>query len=110
MIFMTLQQKMKKFSEAFVDAAPNLYHFWRPQKMFPCIVWQENGANPEFADNRTCEQAITGTLDYFTKEEFDPTVDQIQEVFNRLGVCWALNSIQWEDATGLIHYEWTWEI
>jgi len=67
------------------------------------IVWAEDNQ----ADLQ--EQAIEGTIDYFTKTENDPNVKKIQDALN--GVCsWRLNSIQYEDETKLIHYEWTWEI
>ena len=26
------------------------------------------------------------------------------------GIAWYLNSIQYEEDTGLIHYEWVWEV
>lgn len=56
------------------------------------------------------EQAITGTTDYFTRDEFDPAIDRIQDANQSLGIAWRLNSVQYEDDTELIHYEWSWEV
>lgn len=107
---MTLQQKLKPFGEAFAGAAPHVYHYFRMQKEYPCIVWQENGGEGFWADDAPADQAVSGTLDYFTQAEFDPAVDQIQNIFKELGIHWALNSVQFEENTRLIHWEWTWEV
>jgi len=74
------------------------------------IVWAEdNQADSIWADGKMQEQAIEGTVDYFTKTEDDPNVDKIQQALN--GVCsWRLNSVQYEDDTRYIHYEWTWQV
>lgn len=71
------------------------------------IVWSEDGedTSAEF-DNRKAEQQIHGTVDYFTQVEFDPVVDSIQEVLDEDYIGFRLNSVQYEDDTALIHYEW----
>lgn len=33
----------------------------------------------------------------------------VQEALDEVS-SWQLNSIQYEDDTGLTHYEWTWEV
>ena len=75
-------------------------------------VWMEAGENTSFnADNIKAEQQIYGTLDYYTLTEYDPVIDAIQESLQRLSVgAWALNSVQYEDETNLIHYEWTFTV
>ncbi|HMM31780.1 MAG TPA: hypothetical protein PKB13_08380 [Clostridia bacterium] len=63
------------------------------------------------ADNHLYSQVLTGTLDFFTKQEFDPLFDEIQDVLNGIeAFSWSLNSVQHEDDTGYIHYEWAWEM
>ena len=76
----------------------------------PFCVWAEDGENGFNAGNRKAEQAITGTVDYYTLQEYDPTLDNIQAALNSLRIPWQLNSVQYEDETNLIHYEWTWEV
>ena len=49
-------------------------------------------------------------MDYYTPQEYDPAVDNIQAALNSLRIPWRLNSVQYEDETNLIHYEWTWEV
>jgi nucleosome binding factor SPN SPT16 subunit len=53
---------------------------------------------------------MAGTIDYFTKTEFDPIVETIQEKLNSIDIAWRLNSVQYEKDTGYIHYEWAWEM
>ena len=107
---MTLQTRLERFAAALAELGANLYHYHRPQMTFPCIVWQEDGISKLSTDNTTAEFAASGTLDYFSQQEFDPKVDDIQALFGRLGLCWELLSVQFEPETLLIHWEWSWEI
>ena len=85
-----------------------VYHYLRPvnvQKDY--IVWAEDSEDESFeANNAKQEQQIHCTVDYFTQTEFDPAVDSIQEALNGDGIGFRLNSVQYEDDTKLIHYEW----
>ena len=57
------------------------------------------------------QQQVRGTIDLYTLQEFDPAVDLIQEALNTSeGVGWVLSSVQYEDETNLIHYEWTFAV
>ena len=89
-----------------------VYHYWRPQMNAPFCVWQEDGEADSFhANNFKKEQVVTGTVDYFTLVEFDETVDEIQAKLNSIEVLgWRLNSVNYEDDTNMIHYEWEFEI
>lgn len=108
---MTLQKKLKQLSSGFAALSVPLSHYRRPRKEPPFGAWAEDGEGESLCtDNRKCEQVVTGTADYFTKIEFDPMVDEIQDMLNTNTRGWQLNSVQYEDATGLIHYEWVWEV
>lgn len=51
--------------------------------------------------------SCTGRLITSTKTEFDETIDNIQAALeSNHSIGWRLSSIQYEDGTGLIHYEW----
>jgi len=106
---MTLQAKLEPIGTALAAIVPNTYHYWRPSKITPFLIWAEDGENGLEADDIKAEQAITGTADYYTKSEFDANVDSIQDCFNNLGLSWRLESVMYEEETGLIHYSWDWE-
>lgn len=109
---MTLQEKLEPIGEAYAAIIPRSYHYWRSVKIAPYLIWAEDSeADSVQSDNHKREQAISGTTDYFTKDEFDPNVDLIQETMNGIeGMVWALNSVQYEEDTNLIHHEWRWEV
>ena len=106
----SLQSRLKAIGETFAAVTPNTYHYWRPRLQAPFLVWAEDGDNGFETDNHKAEQGITGTVDYYTLQEYDPNVDKIQRALNTLGIPWRLNSVQYEDATNLIHWEWAWEV
>lgn len=108
----SLQDKLKWFGAMVAGACKNTYHYTRANNAkLPYAVWAEDSESNSFeADNRKAEQFISGSLNYFTKREFDPVIDDLQEALNETGIIWALESVQYEPETGLIHYEWRWDI
>ncbi len=89
---------------------PNTFHYKAFKKSDKYIVWAEDGeAGAGYADNHKTNQVIQGTIDYFTKTEFDPNFELLQAKLNSIDISWRLNSIQHEEDTGYIHYEWIWE-
>lgn len=74
------------------------------------FVWQQDGENALFADGAHAERAITGTSDLFTKQEFDPWVDEFEQALTNAGLPWRYNSFQYEEETGFFHHEWRWEV
>lgn len=108
---MSLQSKLQQIGMAFAAVTPKCYHYWRPVKNVPCLIWAESGEDNSFhSNNRKSEQRIVGTVDLFTKTEFDPIADSVQSTLDNLGVTWSLTSVQYEDETNLIHYEWSWGV
>lgn len=108
---MSLQSKLRQMGEAFAEVTETCYHYWRPVKQVPCIIWAETGEEGSFnADNRKQEQNITGSVDLYTKTEFDPLLDDVQAALEDLGVGWILSAVQYEDDTKMIHYTWDWSV
>lgn len=86
-------------------------HYLAHKKPDQYIVWAEdNQPDSVWADGKMQEQTIEGTIDYFTKTENDPNVQKIQNALNDGNVSWRLNSVQYEDDTKFIHYEWTFSV
>lgn len=107
---MTFQDKCRQIGVTHARAFAVVHHYFRPQQKPPYAIWQENGASLYHANNREAEFRVSGTTDYFTKEEYDPAVDRLQGLFEGLGFSWSLESVQYEPGTNLIHYEWSWEV
>lgn len=105
-----LMIKLRAIGRAFSEVCPATSHYFRADRSTaPFLIWAEDGEqNSMQGGNNKRTQAINGTVDYYTKTEFDPTVDQIQVAMNNQGLAWEMNSIQYEEETGLIHYSWDW--
>ena len=74
------------------------------------FVWREDGANDLESDNIHTERVMTGSTDLYTKVEFDSWIDDFERALNGHGIIWRLNSVQYEEDTRFIHYEWMWEV
>ena len=56
------------------------------------------------------EKMLTGFVDVFVKKPQNlSTVSDVESAMKRLGIWFALNSVQFEDDTGYVHYEWEWK-
>ena len=86
-------------------------HYTATKKPNKYIVWAEDGqVDSVWAEGRMQEQVIQGTIDYFTKTENDPNVIAIQDALNSAEISFRLNSVQYEDETKYIHFEWLFEV
>ena len=91
---------------ALLTVTNNVFHFDATGAIGNFIVWSEDGqADSVWADGRMKEQTITGTIDYYSKEEYDPSFSLIQAALGGIGISYRLNSIQYEPDTKYIHYE-----
>lgn len=104
---MTLQDRLKAVKTALVEAIGNkVYHYTKPANVkAPYIVWMEEGGDTFNADNCNGEVSATGTIDIYSSDEFDALFDAPPSALNGVATC-ELNSVQYEDETKLIHYEY----
>ena len=102
---------LNAIKEALLTVGPPVSHYTALEQPNKYIVWAEdNQVDSVWADGMMQEQAIEGTIDYYTKTENDPNVQKIQDALNNGGISWRLNSVQYEDDTKFIHYEWTFSV
>ena len=103
---------LETVKNALLSVLPDVYHHTGPEnKRYQYIVWGEDGGgNVVHAYNVMVCQDIEGTVDYFTKAENDPNFERVQDALTAAGIPFYLNSIQWEEETGFIHYEWVFNI
>lgn len=110
-----MQDKIKIIPEILLEITENVGHYDVIHKTDKYIVWAEDSEGSSLeADNYKAEQSIQGTIDYFTKQEYDENVDKIQAALVANRISFYLNSVQYESPdegyAGYIHYEWVWEV
>lgn len=107
-----LSQKLSKIRDALLTVTDNVGHYEALNAKDQYIVWAEDSESDSVhADNAKKIQTIQGTIDYFTKKDGGETADQIQDALDKAdGVTYQLSSVQYEEETGFIHYEWLWEV
>lgn len=66
---------------------------------------EESGEDFE-ADGVHAEKALEVAVDYFTRDDTGTPQTTIEAVLDGLNVPWYLDTIQYEDTTGYIHYTW----
>lgn len=106
-----MNSKIKIIRDTLLKVSDNVGHYEAVEKTDQYIVWAEDseGSSVE-GDNRKINQSIQGTIDYFTKTENDKIVDKIQEALTAACISFYLNSVQYEEETKYIHYEWVFEV
>ena len=78
----------------------------RPDTNYITIAIDSEAASLE-ADGHKVNQAPQGTIDLFSMSNDREQVQSIQGVLDNLDGCgWYLNSVQYEDDTRLLHWEW----
>jgi hypothetical protein len=82
-----------------------------PGEEAPYIVWAEDGQSDSLhGDEIMTDQVIEGTIDLFSKIEYDPLFAGIQTALNEAGIPFRLNYSGYETDTKLFHNEWVWNI
>ena len=105
-------QKIKQVADA-LTGIENLevghYEYFGDSDTY-CVWAEDREYSSVEGDNYKLEQAIQGSIDLFTKEEFSPFFDAIQNALKSARISFYLNSTQYEDETQFIHYEWIWSV
>lgn len=77
-------------------------------------VYAEDGSDQFQASNRYAESVTTGSVDWFTRGDDGTAKDLIEGLFKELQdancFAWYLNTIQYENDTHFLHYEWIVEV
>lgn len=74
-------------------------------------VYAEDDDGAMYADNAHAERATRGTIDFFTRDASGAQKTAIESALAGVEACaWRHNSTQYEQDTGYIHYEWTFEV
>lgn len=107
---MAMQERLKEVQAALAPLCAETYHYTRHGNRIgeSCIIWAEDAAeNDLFADNCCAERQVHCTVDAYTRTEYDPLLDSVQDTLERMeNAACSLSSVQYEEETGLIHYQW----
>lgn len=60
-------------------------------------------------DDTHAEDALEGTIDLFTRRLSAVDYTAVLDCLKGLDICFRLNSVQYEQDTRLLHYEWVWQ-
>lgn len=96
---------------ALVETVGKVWRYRAPSNAsVPYAVWAEDSRNDFVADGAHAEISWQGTIDYFTRDEDDSAIQDIEDCLTDLDLTWYLNSVQYEEENGVVHYEWVWNV
>lgn len=102
---------LSEFKSELLEVTTNLFHYTAPPTTsVPYVIWAEDSRLDFLADGVHAEKMWQGTIDLYTRTENDPLADDIEDCLDDLRIGWYLNSVQFEEDTGVIHYEWVWSV
>lgn len=88
-----------------------VYHYFKPAEVeAPYAVWAEINEESFNSDNAKSERQLNGTIDFYSLEEADSKLDDIEQALASMGATWTLSSVQFEEDTNLIHTSWDWSV
>ena len=97
---------LEAVKDALLTVSQNVGHYTAWDDKPPYIVWAEDSETEALnTENFKSGQTIEGTIDLFTRDEDDALISNIPLALNKARIPWSLNSVQYEDETRLIHYE-----
>ena len=68
-----------------------------------------DGARADWAGSRLDDQAITGTVDLFTRGNVADAKEAVEGVLNASGMAWRLADILYDEASRSVHLSWDFE-
>lgn len=104
-------EPLKRVRDALLTITEDSYHLEAENKGNRYIVWQEDSEGESLhADDKHEIMVISGTIDLYTKLEYDPWIQEIQKALDNAEIACHIESIQYEEETKFIHYEWRFEV
>lgn len=82
---------------------------WRPAPATGCygVISQEPGGDAVYGDNGTEDRARAYSIDLFARSKGKTEAALIESELDGMDGCaWYLTSVQYEEDTGITHWEW----
>lgn len=100
----------EKIKQALLGVSQNVYLYTaKGNQKTPYIVYGVDGDNNLFGGDQRAEKCDSGYVDLFTKDSMDGLIQAVPDALEQSGAAFYLNSVQYEEETGLLHFEWRWE-
>lgn len=74
------------------------------------MTFQEDGSNNVYADNVCYCQYFEGTIDIYTKNDDGTILERLQNALTDNDIQWDFSDSDYDDETGLIHYQYDFEV
>ena len=106
-------QQLRTIKEILVNVCERTYHYQAPEgtRFEKYIVWQEESEYARLmGDGDKMEVRLQGSIDLFTKDEYDPLTEQIEAAFKAAHIYIEYIRTLSEDDTGYTHYVWVWRL
>lgn len=102
---------LERVRQALLPLPVDVFHYHAFKKKDRYVVWAEQAeGGSAAADDKKQEFSVSGYIDFFTRREDDPVVDMVTEALKEAEIAFYLNSVQYEEETGYIHFEWLFEV
>ena len=82
------------------------HHAWSKAPEGDYGTISEDSGNDLICDDKHVERGTDCYLNYFTSDDSGTPRTTIEGILNGLRIPWYLNTVQYENDTGFIHYEW----
>lgn len=91
-------------------SVPFVFMAWShsPDKVYG-VVTVSDQAELETDSDSVSEKMLEGYVDVFTRGTDGTEMNEVEACLRGLGIWFGLESIQFEEQTGYIHYEWKWK-
>lgn len=104
-------EQLKRVRDTLLTVTKDVYHYEKTSIEERYIVWQEDSEGDSLhADDKHEITVFSGTIDLYTKLEYDPWIQEIQKALDNAEIACHIESIQYEEETKFIHYEWRFEV
>jgi hypothetical protein len=83
------------------------HHAWSHAPDGDYGVYAEDSGDDFMSDDIHAERGTNYWFHYFTRDDSSTPRTTIEAAFNAAKAPWYLNTVQYENDTGYIHYEWS---
>ena len=100
----------ERIKQALLSASDKVYLYTaKGNTQPPYLIYGTDGDISLFAGGHRAELCDSGYVDLFTRSARDPLITAVPAALDEIEAAFYLNSVQYEDETGLLHYEWRWQ-